>query len=96
MKITLVVYRLTTPPKIEEMLPRGASLSDVWLDMEREGLINNSIFIKLRDEYNREFNGNDFRNMWKAGHFSKQDKIKIKRYLQEKYPTYRHDYLNLD
>lgn len=88
--------RLTTPPKIEEMLPRGASLSDVWLDMEREGLINNSIFIKLRDEYNREFNGNDFRNMWKAGHFSKQDKIKIKRYLQEKYPTYRHDYLNLD
>jgi len=88
--------KLTTPPRIEEMLPRGASLADVWQDMRNQGLINNSIFVKLEDEYGRPFNNNDFRQMWIAGHFSKQDKIKIKRYLQEKYPTYTHDYLDLD
>lgn len=86
--------KLTTPPRIEEMLPRGASLADVWQDMRNQGLINNSIFVKLEDEYGRTFNNNDFRQMWIAGHFSKQDKIKIKRYLQEKYPDFNHDYLD--
>tara|TARA_A100000164_G_scaffold201082_2_gene178584 strand:+ start:88 stop:1749 length:1662 start_codon:yes stop_codon:yes gene_type:complete len=88
--------RLTTPPKIEEMLPQGASLRDVWQDMRNQGLIRNSIFVKLEDEYGRTFNNFDFRQMWTAGHFSKQDKIKIKKYLEEKYPDFTHDYLNLD
>lgn len=88
--------RLTTPPKIEEMLGQGASLGDVWEDMRNQGLISNSIFVKLEDEYGRSFNNNDFRQMWKAGHFSKAEKIKIKRYLQEKYPEYDHSYLQID
>lgn len=88
--------RLTTPPKIEEMLPQGGSLGDVWEDMRTQGLIKNSIFVKLEDEYRRTFNNNDFRQMWKAGHFSKAEKRKIKEYLENKYPTYTHDYLNLD
>ena len=87
--------KITTPPKIEEMLPQGASLRDVWQDMRNQGLIRNSIFLKL-EEYNRDFNIDDFRNMWEAGHFSLEDKKKIKKYLQQKYPNYTHDYLDLD